>query len=77
MTAPVMKGLLVDQAVGEGGEVFVGGVVLHQHPLAHGQRLGRCGGHNITLAGVDEHLHSAPVLSTSVLKGWQKYGYHI
>lgn len=77
MMALVMKGLLVDQAVGEGGEVLVGGVVLHQHPLAHGQRLSRCCGHNITFAGVDEHLHSTPVFATNALKGWQKCKNHV
>lgn len=33
-------------------------MVLYQHPLAHGQGLG-CGGcYHVTLAWVDEHLHT-------------------
>ena len=51
------EGLLVDQAVGKGAEELIGGVVLNQHPFAHCQCLSRGGCHNITFAGIDEHLH--------------------
>lgn len=52
------EGLLIDQAVREGAEELIGGVVLNQHPFAHCQCLscGCC--HNITFAGIDEHLHT-------------------
>ena len=60
-------GLLVDKAVGEGVEELIGGVVLHQHPLAHGQRLCCRGGHHIALAGVDEDLSSTQPWSQHTL----------
>jgi len=64
------EGSLVDQAVGEGTEELIGGVVLNQHPFAHCQSLSRGGCHNITFAGIDEHLHSTitgcrPLAATS------------
>jgi len=52
------EGLLVDQAVRKGAEELIGGVVLNQHPFAHCQCLSRGCCHNITFAGIDEHLHS-------------------
>lgn len=56
------RALLVYQAVGEGLEEGIGGVVLHQYPLPHGQGLscGRC--YHITLAWVDEHLNRQQVI---------------
>lgn len=52
------EGSLVDQAVGEGAEELIGGVVLNQHPFTHCQCLGRGGCHNITFAGIDEDLYT-------------------
>lgn len=62
-----MENLLVDKAIGEGVEELIGGVVLHQHPLAHGQRLCCRGRHHITLAGVDEDLSSTQPWSQHTL----------
>ena len=60
-TACRQGALLVGEAVGEGAEELIGGVVLHQHPLAHGQRLCSGGCHDITLAGVDENLQTVVI----------------
>lgn len=63
------EGLLIDQAVREGAEELIGGVVLNQHPFAHCQCLGRGGRHNITFAGIDEDLHSAVTGCRPLLNG--------
>ena len=48
-------GAPVGEAVGEAGEEGVAGVVVHDDPLAHGQRLGRGGRHHVAHGRVDEH----------------------
>lgn len=55
------RALLVDQAVRECLEEGIGGVILHQYPLAHGQGLscGCC--YHITLAWIDEHLDTKDI----------------
>ena len=44
----------VGEAVLKGFEELVGGVVVHDDPLAHGQGLGCGSGNDIALAGVDK-----------------------
>ena len=46
----------VDEAVGEGGEEIVFGVLGHHHPLAHRQRLRRGGSHHVR----QRRVHEAP-----------------
>ena len=43
------RNALVGQAVGEGGEELVGGVVVHDNPLAHGRGLFPLSNHSIVL----------------------------
>jgi hypothetical protein len=50
-------------------EERVAGDVLDNHPLAHGQGLGRGGGHNVAGGGVDKHLGG--VLG---VPGWSRMG---
>ncbi len=63
----VNEGLLVHQAVRKGAEELIGGVVLNQDPLAHGQSLSRGSGHHIRLAGIDEHLHKSCIRQHNAL----------